>query len=95
MKLTAFRLYSDKWSATAVALVAAASSTVMAHPGHEHALTPPQHPLHMVIEPQHFTGWFGTACLAFVAVKIWKQWSRSSVAPAMVKTQSEPGERNS
>ncbi len=34
-------------------LLAAPASMAFAHPGHDHAITPPGHPLHFVIEPFH------------------------------------------
>lgn len=57
------------------ALAAGLPSALLAHPGHEHPVTPPQHAMHWVIEPQHFIGWAGFGCIVWVAVKVWKQWT--------------------
>jgi hypothetical protein len=55
--------------AVAIALLAAPVSQIWAHPGHEHPVVPPGHPLHGFLEPQHLLQGLGLALIALVSYK--------------------------
>jgi hypothetical protein len=59
------------------------TASALAHPGHQHPVTPPEHPLHWFIEPQHLLGWIGLACVVLAFGKARESWDeRRAVARA-------------
>lgn len=53
-----------------IALLAAPVSLVWAHPGHEHPVTPPGSPLHMLVEPEHVIQVLALAGIVVVSYKV-------------------------
>ena len=50
-------------------MLLAAPVSLWAHPGHEHPVTPPGHPMHWLIEPGHVLQGLALACITFVSYK--------------------------
>ncbi len=69
------------------ALLAATSSSAWAHPGHEHPVTPPEHPMHWFIEPEHVAGWIGIACVVVVFLKARQLWLRNEAKKSPARDQ--------
>ena len=60
--------------AASVAVLSLTASPAWAHPGHEHPVTPPNSPMHWFLEPQHFLGWVGIACVLIAFYKARQAW---------------------
>lgn len=76
---------TSRISLPAIAAFLALTSSVWAHPGHEHPVTPPENPAHWFIEPEHLLSWAGIACVVAVFYKARNIFASRSAAPAREK----------